>query len=362
MNNPKGQPLQERIAIAGKLREAKRPVAEFVTDEFFRRHPDWLARYGERGRALGVEDAGYHIEFLAGAIECGSPARFEDYARWSSRMLNSRGIDPQFVAENFLQIGAELNRRLLDSSAETVSAYVEAGSVACYDQIARGAQAVEVEEASGGELAQTQRLFLEAILKGLRKAATNLALEALKDGHTISDVYVNVFQESQYQLGRLWETNEITVAEEHMATAITQYVIAQVYPLIKSADTVRGKMVVTGVEGEMHQVGANMVADVLESVGWDVRFLGTNMPHQGILRAVEEHGAGAIGISTTMLFNVPKVIHLVSSLRDRFGTENLRIIVGGAVFRSTPDLYLEIGADDYAPDLGAVLATTWGRA
>jgi methanogenic corrinoid protein MtbC1 len=207
-------------------------------------------------------------------------------------------------------------------------------------------------------LAQTQRLFLEAILKGQRKAATNLALETLKDGHTISDVYIDIFQESQYQIGRLWETNKITVAEEHMATAITQYVIAQVYPLIESADTVRGKMVVTGVEGEIHQIGANMVADVLESVGWDVRFLGTNMPHQGILRAVEEHGAGAIGISTTMLFNVPKAIHLVSSLRDRFGTENLRIIVGGAVFRSAPELYLEIGADDYAPDLRAILAMT----
>ena len=71
------------------------------------------------------------------------------------------------------------------------------------------------------------------------------------------------------------------------------------------SETQRGRPVITGVEGEFHQIGANMVADVLESGGWDVRFLVTQLPHAGILDAVEEHDADLLGISVTMVCNLP---------------------------------------------------------
>lgn len=350
MNETESINLQERISIACRISQAKHGIAESVTDEFFLRHPDWLARYGEAGRLRGIEDAKYHIDFLSSAIESGSTAPFEDYARWSSRMLASRGIDPEFVSENFQQIGESLNRVLSDDSAEIISHFIQAGRDACTDK------RENAQENKSGELVQTQGLFLESILKGQRKAATRIALEALRSGHSIIDVYTEIFQESQYELGRLWESNKITVAEEHMATAITQFVMALIYPLIEMTDKVRGKMVITGVEGEMHQIGANMVADVLEAKGWDVRFLGTNMPHQGILKAVEEHRADVVGISATMLFNLPKVIQIIDQLREKFGTGSLKIIIGGASFRQVPQMYSEIGADGYAPDLKATIA------
>jgi len=342
--------LQERISIACRIGEVKQPVAEAVTEEFFRRHPDWLARYGERGRRLAIEDAKYHLDFLAGAIESGSVASFEDYARWSSRMLAARGIAPQFVAENFRQLGESLNRILSEDSAEMISSYIQAGSAACTEK------AEDIEEVKSGELAQSQRLFLESILKGQRETAATIALEVIRCGHQIIDVYTEIFQESQFQVGHLWESNKISVAEEHMATAITQFVMARVYPLIEPAERVRGRMVITGVEGEMHQIGANMVADVLEARGWDVRFLGTNMPHQGILKAVEDHRADVVGISATMLFNLPKVVQIIKQIRENFDADNLWIFVGGASFRQVPQLYSEIGADGYALNLGAAIA------
>lgn len=92
-------------------------------------------------------------------------------------------------------------------------------------------------------------------------------------------------------------------------------------------------MIVTGVEGEMHQLGANMLADVLEAEGWDVRFLGTQLPHRDILQAIEEHEPTIVGISATMLFNVPKVSSLIGDVRLRYGSD-VRIILGGAAFGS----------------------------
>jgi len=141
----------------------------------------------------------------------------------------------------------------------------------------------------------------------------------------------------------LWETNRITVAQEHMATAITQYVIARLYPLIHSAQPPRGRMVITGVEGEQHQVGPNMVADVLESAGWDVRFLGTDTPAAGVLQAVEKHRADVLGISATMLFQSSERPKADRGSARRSG-RNLRVILGGCAFRAAPELYKELGA------------------
>ena len=104
--------LPERIALSEKLRGLKQTVAEAVTDEFFQHHPDWLMRYGERGRKHGVEDACFHIDFLAGAVESGTSTPFEDYARWTVRMLEARRIPAHFVAENLEQISRALGFRL----------------------------------------------------------------------------------------------------------------------------------------------------------------------------------------------------------------------------------------------------------
>jgi len=183
------------------------------------------------------------------------------------------------------------------------------------------------------------------------EAAANVALEALREGHSAPDVYVEILQNSLYEVGRRWESNQITVAEEHMATAITQYVVAQMYSRLAPSDVARGKMIIAGVEGELHQVGANMVADLLEADGWDVRFLGTNMPHDGILSAIAEHQPTVLGISATMIFNVPKVRRLIEDVRQKFAERAPRIILGGAAFRAAPALSAELGVSGFAPDL-----------
>jgi methanogenic corrinoid protein MtbC1 len=151
------------------------------------------------------------------------------------------------------------------------------------------------------------------------------------------------------------ETNRITVAEEHMATAITQYVIARVYQEIEPTPTTAGRVLVTGVEGELHQLGSNMVADVFEVRGWDVRFLGSNMPHAGILQAIEEHRPDVVGISATVLVSLPKVIRLVGDIRERFASAPPRIIVGGRAFLATPALCQELATNEPVTDLRGAL-------
>lgn len=348
-------PVEDRVPLADKVRTLKQSVAKAVTEEFFLRHPDWTARYGERGRERGIEDALYHLDFLAGAIETGSDAPFRDYALWTGGVLRARGIAPAFVAENLRQVRDALAPHLSATEGALLAEFIRSGCDAI--ETAPAAQ----RDGEEGDLDLTRSLFLQALLQGRRKAAANVALEALKAGHVIVDVYAEVLQEALYSVGARWETNEITVAQEHTATAITQYVLALLYERLAPAVTCRGKAVVAGVEGELHQVGANMVADALEADGWDVRFLGTNMPHDGILKVVQEHEADVVGISATMLFNVPKVRRLVAEVRQRSG-EKVRVVVGGGAFRSTPKLYAEIGAAGSAPGLREAIILLRGLA
>ncbi|MEO8255872.1 MAG: cobalamin-dependent protein [Acidobacteriota bacterium] len=343
--------LGERIALSAAINAARQSVAEQVTDAFFVRHPDWVTRYGDRGRRLGIEDAVYHQSYLASAIESGSVEPLKAYAHWTTGMLRARNIAPHFVAENLRQIGEALRQVLSAQQAALVDEYVAAAASACE-------QEPDTEVAAGvptEALAQARDLYLQAAIKGERRAAAGVALQALKQTADVVDLYVDLFQSSQYEVGRLWETNRITVAEEHMATAITQYVMAQVYQEVEPVAPTAGRMLVTGIDGELHQIGPNMVADVFELRGWDVRFLGTNMPHAGILQAIEEHRPDVVGISATMLFSLPKVIRLVGDIRERFALSPPRIIVGGRAFLATPALCQELGTNEPVTDLRGAL-------
>lgn len=179
--------------------------------------------------------------------------------------------------------------------------------------------------------------YLAEILAGKRKPALEMVMAAYRGGYPIPGIYVDVFQETLYEIGRLWETNRITVADEHMGTAITQYVMSNLYQYLETSGKQRGRLVMTGVQGELHQVGANMVSDVLEADGWDVMFLGTNVPPEGVIEAIKQHRADLFGISSTMYFNIPRVVQLVEAARKDFG-DSVRIMLGGGAFRHLKEL------------------------
>lgn len=199
--------------------------------------------------------------------------------------------------------------------------------------------------------------YLREILAGKRKTALEMIMDAYHGGYPIPGIYMDIFQEALYEIGRLWETNRITVADEHMGTAITQYVMSNLYQHIETADEQRGRLVITGVQGELHQVGANMVADVLEADGWNVLFLGTNVPPDGVIQSIRQHQADLFGISSTMLFNLPRVIQLVEAVRKEYG-HGVRILLGGGAFRALPELPPELGGCTVALNLREALDRT----
>ena len=343
--------FSERFQLAQKLMQVKQNVAQAITEEFFLSHPDWVDRYGERGRQFCTADACFHIEFLAGAIEAGSPEAFADYSRWTARMLGARGITAHTLEENLAQLEKHISAVLFPEDLEAVLTFLKRGREACTE-----APPASDAQSPDDSLGLIRNVFLSAILGGQRQAALNIVEEALRAGHSHVDIYVHIFAESLHRVGELWELNQISVAQEHMATSITQYAIAFIYPRLVPSAVHRGSMVVTGVSGELHQIGANLVADAMEANGWSVRFLGTNLPHSSILAAVDESSADVLCISTTILANLPSTMDLVRTLRGKLNERAPKIVLGGSAYRVATQFAHEIGATGAFTDLPQALA------
>ena len=336
---------KDRHRLTEKLKFLEGDVIEVITTQFFQQHPE-TGVYGESGRVHCATDARYHLTFLRTAIEFGTEETFRQYVRWTTNVLQARNI-PRSVLQKFLNhISRALEPHLTDLEKTVVRTYLRESS--------HESPLPEAPTAPHprSPLTLHHEVFLQALLAGDRHAAKTIAFEAFSMTDSLSDVYVELFQESLYEIGKLWESNRISVAQEHVATAITQYVMANVYPCAKPAQPFQGKGIITGVEGELHQVGSHMVADMLEAQGWDIRFLGVNIPHQAILQMIKEFRPTLVGISATMILKVPTVRDLIKDIRTHFLPEYTpRILVGGSAFRSLPDVFQEIGADGFGYDL-----------
>lgn len=201
-------------------------------------------------------------------------------------------------------------------------------------------------------LAPTRRRFVQAILNGERRAALAIALEAFEHGAQVEDLYADVFQDALYEVGRLWETHVITVAQEHIATAVTQFVMAHVFGRIANVAASRGLALMTGVPGELHHVGALMVSDMLEAHGWQVQFLGSDLPIASIVDTIAATQPRLLGISVTMAANRHHATRLIEQARPAVG--GLRVVVGGAAFGGGH--WRDSGADDYASDVRGAIA------
>lgn len=332
-------------SIVRALRRHEQAISETVTEEFLARHPDWVTRYGDRARTAGIEDARFHVQFLASAIDNDSPPAFQAYVQWTTGVLESRGIERAFLHENLSQVQAAVAALLSAAEAEVVARFIAVSLTP--DAAGDGRTVRESPRILSSDM------FVQTILKGDRRAALTVANEALRDGVGIQDLYADVFQASLIQVGRLWETNAITVAQEHMATAVTQYVMAQVFDRIVPPKDIRGTAVLTGVPGELHQIGAMMIADMLEANGYRVQFLGSNIPIPAIVTAIKDARPDVLGISVTMLFNLQHASRLIESVRAL--GQPIQIIIGGAAFRIVPD-WQQTGADAYAADVRAAVA------
>lgn len=195
-------------------------------------------------------------------------------------------------------------------------------------------------------LAPQERLWA-AVMDGDEYAASAAVLEALDAGIAPEDVLLDVIAVVQRRVGTEWAANRITVAQEHAATAINDRVIAALahHPGARRTPDA-GRVTVACVDGEWHALPARLLAEVLRLRGWQVDFLGAQVPTPHLIAHVHQHGPEAVALSCSIPTRLPTAHAAITACQ----AAGVPVLAGGAAFGSDGRFARLLGADAWASD------------
>ncbi|HEX6289569.1 MAG TPA: cobalamin-dependent protein [Herpetosiphonaceae bacterium] len=200
------------------------------------------------------------------------------------------------------------------------------------------------------DLQQSQAGFIAALRNGDESAAQAVIAAARAAGVEPGTIYLKLLASGMITIGELWERNELSVAEEHLATEITERLIGQISPWFseRTPPNEHGRVVMGCVAGERHALGLRMLADLFRHQGWRVLYLGADVPHGDWVRLVVRFNADLVAISASAERHMPQTQELIRELRA--ANPQIEVLVGGACFDRDPELWRRIGATQYHPD------------
>jgi diguanylate cyclase (GGDEF)-like protein len=159
--------------------------------------------------------------------------------------------------------------------------------------------------------------FGEALRAGDSLGAEMVGEAALRAGMEVPAVHSRVIAPAMHRMGDLWQCGAATVSDEHLATAIAHNVLSRLFPHgLDAPPRSRERVMLAATQGELHVLGLRMVADVLEDAGFDVFYLGADVPLAALLTACDKHRPAVLGLGVTMPLNVPAFIRAIEAVCD----------------------------------------------
>lgn len=202
--------------------------------------------------------------------------------------------------------------------------------------------------------------YVQHLIAGEDRECLRAAKALALDLPGLHDLYVDLIQASQYRVGELWEQGKISVAIEHLATAINTHVAAACYEPLARVSAGGPPAMVTCTPDELHELGPRLLADLLECDGWNVAFFGSSMPLRDLVDAVQRRRPRFVGISVALVNHLGSVHKTIAAIRDALRAECPPIVVGGSAFREDPGLWKQLGADLYAADASSAVTMLHG--
>ena len=191
--------------------------------------------------------------------------------------------------------------------------------------------------------------YLAKLLDGDRVGCREILGEALQTGTPANTVYTELFWPVMTEIERLYRENRIDRVTEHMATRINRTLVDQLQSKLPRRDPRGKKMIIVCANDEPEELGAQMCSDLFESDGWEVKFLGGNVPNDEIGALVGSEQPNVLFIYGTKPSGAPNVRRLLDSIRTIAACPMLRFMVSGGIFNRAEGLWEEIGADMFAP-------------
>ena len=190
--------------------------------------------------------------------------------------------------------------------------------------------------------------YLDALLQGNRKLSRSAIEETLQTGTPANSVYVDIIWPIMVEIEKLLRTERITPVQEHLATRINRTIVNQLQNKLPRRPSKNKKIAVCCALNELQELGAQMMTDLFESDGWEVKFLGGGLTNDDILAFVNEYAPDILLIYGTVPKQAPEIRRLIDIIKDVNAWPDMRIMVSGGVFNRAEGLWQEMGADLFA--------------
>lgn len=337
---------------ADLLERSAAGYAGFAAALMFERDPAMQERDGAGAPAAWRSHLTQRVLDLAAALSAGEPRLFTGRVQWSRKAFRAQARDEADIRRSIEALRDVLAERLPEPALDAPLACLDAA----LELLAAPPAAPDPTELDPQLPMHRLALeYLQQVLEGNAAQAVDLVSRTVRDGLSPRTLYMQVLLPAQREVGRLWHAGELSVAQEHMVTAVTQRAMSVVISQAAPAPANGHTAVVAAVSGNVHDIGLRALADMYQLAGWRVIYVGSDVPMLDLPALLSFYSADLLMLGATLGTHIPRVEQAIAAIRERC-ERPVRILVGGAAFDEAPDVWSRIGSDGYAADIDAALS------
>jgi methanogenic corrinoid protein MtbC1 len=322
-------------------------MAATVTEGYFQRHPEFGEDIRRKISPQCHSDVDHHFQFLKAALIHENEHIFIQYACWLDEVFRGRGVPLEHLSLSFELIAdyieSTLSHRELSISARSLLTKART----CLD--GQGSKAIMSRGTNRLKLSGCDE-FTQALIEGDGAKAKSVTHKMIKSGHGLIDIGVGMMQPALYEVGLQWQANRISVAQEHLAVAISQNMLARAMMVEEYAEPVGKKALFACIENNFHCFGLRIISDAVEIKGWDVDYLGADTPSSAVITHIDQRQPDMVGLSASMPGQLVAMSSLIDNIKSEFGPAKPDIVVGGQALSWFDHLPVGFGADAWFPD------------
>ncbi len=337
---------------AAILRNGAVGLAGYAASDLLESQPDLKETLATQAFATWQVVLRNCVEELAAALAASRPQFFAEYLGWMQSLLRARGVPASALPSAVACLAKVLAAELPSESGARVAGVVSE-AVRDLDRNIPEIPSFLSSDTPHGRLAAS---YLLALLEGDRAQASRLILDAAQGSISVPDLYLRVLLPVQQEVGRMWQADEINVAEGHFATSTTNTILAQLRLRAPERDPNGKTLLAAAVTGNRHDVGLQVVADFFEMDGWRVIQLGSDMPIPDLAQAVEFYQPDLLALSVSLHTQLVTLTETIKAVRSGQRGAVVKILVGGRGLAEATDWIQTFGADACAADPNAAVA------
>lgn len=343
--------VDDDAASAAAIESCRSSAVAAVTEAIYAEMGAALAPFGQAGRDYCQQDIHSHLDYLAGSLIAGSAAPFSDYLLWLHSVLDARGVPSDSVTRSVTLLEEDLCKRLTPAQFGAIERILRGGR----DALQRPAPATNpFSPMAVAEPHPDTEALTDALANGDQAQAHTLVSACTADLGYVAAA-VRLVQPAMYRIGERWQRRELSVAQEHLATALAQKLLVQQFTAATIGPATGSRALFCCVAHNHHALGLQMVADAYELAGWSVDFLGADTPTRDLVEQIAQTRPDIVGLSVSMVRQLPILKQAIDAIRARFGDQTPRLIAGGLGLMRVSNLAPRLGLDGWYPNPLAAL-------